>query len=112
MAHVITLSSSADRRSPAGLALAALLHGLVALALWLIATNPPKLPHREEPITVTIEQPPKTVEPPKLPEPPAPPQKAPAPAAPQMFGVPPPAEITADKPSQKSPTAEKAQESM
>ncbi len=69
MAHVITLSSSADRRSPAGIALAALLHGLVVLALWLIATNPPQVPHPEEAIAVTIEQPPpKSVEPPKTPQ--------------------------------------------
>jgi len=114
MAHVITLSSSADRRSPAGIALAALLHGLVALALWLIATNPPKLPHSEEPITVTIEQPPKPIEPPKPVEPPKPPQAAPAEKQqpPQLLGLPPPAEITADKPSQKPSTAAKAQESM
>jgi hypothetical protein len=113
MAHIITLSSSADRRSPAGIALAALLHGLVALALWLIATNPPKLPHPEEPITVTIEQPPpKPVEPPKPPEPSPSPQKAPTPVPPLTLGLPPPAEITADKPSQKPSTAAKAQESM
>jgi TonB family protein len=107
MAHVITLSSRADRWTPAGFALAALLHGLVALALWLIATNPPKLPRPEEPITVTIEQPPK-------PEPPKPPQaaKPETPKAPLLFGLPAPAEIEADKPSQKSSTAEKAQESM
>jgi TonB family protein len=114
MAHVTTLSSRADRWSPAGIALAALLHGLVALALWLIAMNPPKLPHPEEPITVTIEQPPpKPVEQPK-PEPPKPPQTAPAqkpPAAIPPLGVAPPAEIEADKPSQKSSTAAKAQES-
>jgi TonB family protein len=80
----------------------------VALALWLIAMNPPQLPRSEEPIAVTIEQPP-----PK-PEPPKPPQTAPVetPKAPLTLGLPPPAEIEADKPSQKASTAAKAQESM
>jgi len=76
--------------SPAALGSAVLLHGLVALALWWMALDQPQIPSpSENPITVTIEQP-KPQDPPR--EPPL-----------TWMGLPPPAPVTADKPTQVPP---------
>ena len=93
---------------PSAMALAVLLHVLVALALWGIAMHPPRLPQPEMPIDVTFEQP-KPPPPPPAPPKPAPQQKAP-PAPPPKLGLAPPAEITADKPSQAPSRAKEARQ--
>lgn len=95
---------------PSAMMLAVLLHVLVALALWAIAMHPPHLPQPEtppeKPIDITFEKPkPPTPPPPK----PAPQQKA-QPAPPPKLGLAPPADITADKPSQAPSRAKEAQQ--
>jgi TonB family protein len=111
MEHVAGFRSSASARmSPGALALAVLLHVAVALALWWMMVNRPVLPPVEEAIEVTIEKP----KPPDPPPPPEPkPQPKPQPQAqpkpqptPPLQGVPPPAEITADKRSQVAPSGD------
>ena len=113
MTDVVSISSSAPpavhagRMPPSAMALAVLLHVLVALALWAIAMNPPRLTQAETPIDVTFEKP----KPP--PPPPAPPKPAPQkaqPTPPPKLGLAPPAEITADKPSQAPSRAKEAQQ--
>jgi TonB family protein len=98
VAHAVSVSySRSDRMSPSAMGLAALLHALVVLALWGISLNRPE-PPREDAIDVTIEQPKLPEKPPqKPPEPPA----APTPKAPPVTqGLRPPAEMTAEKPTQ------------
>ncbi len=95
--------------SPVALALAILMHALVAAALWWMAQQKPPVPPVEEAITVSFEQP-------KPPEPP-PPEPAPKPPAAQPkqipppqalppidLGVRPPAPVTGDRPTQAPPT--------
>jgi TonB family protein len=107
-------SRTSGRWSPSALALSVLLHGLIIALLWYIAMHPPHLPQQEEPIEVTIEQPPPKLEqPPKPPPPPPPPKpKAEAMPLPPPIGIAPPADIIADKPSQKPSTAKQAQEAL
>lgn len=92
------------------LALAVLLHVAAALALWWMTVNRPPVPPVEEAIEITIEKPkPPDPPPPPPPEPkPQPqPQAQPKPQpAPPLRGVPPPAEITADKRSQVPPSGD------
>lgn len=97
---VIASTASTKRMSPQAVALAVLLHALAALALWWMARHPPQLPPTDVPIEVTIEQPPKPPPPPPVVEKPKPPPPPPPPAPPVKMGIPPPAEITADKPTQ------------
>src|SRR5438105_9480311 len=105
MEHVAGLRSSASTRmSPGALALAVLLHVAAALALWWVMVNRPVPPPVEEAIEITVEKP-KPPDPPPLPEPK--PQPKPQPQAqpkpqptPPLRGMPPPAEITADKRTQ------------
>ncbi|MFI5000515.1 MAG: energy transducer TonB [Reyranellales bacterium] len=109
MAHAPSASSLRfNHMSPPALALAMLLHGLAALALWWMAQHPPQLPPPEVPIEVTVEQ----LKPPPPPPPPPRPPKEQAPAPSVRLGLPPPAAITADKPSQAPSTAERAQEAL
>jgi protein TonB len=115
VAHALSVSSARSARlSPPALALAVLLHALVALALWWISINSPQ-PPAEQPIDITFE-PPKTVEQPKPepPPPPPPPQEAarqpPAPTLPPELGLRPPAPITSDKPTQVPPSGERPNE--
>jgi TonB family protein len=96
--------------SPGALALAVLLHIAAALALWWMTVNRPTPPLVEEAIEVTIEKPkppePPPPEPPK-PQPPPRPQAQPKPQpAPPLQGMPPPAEITADKRTQVPPSGD------
>jgi protein TonB len=100
------LSASASRSNqmaPSGLALAMLLHALVALALWWLAKHPPQLPKNEEPIEISFEKPPEPPKPVAKPEPPKPEQAKPQPTPP--LSIPPPADITADKATQVPPKA-------
>jgi protein TonB len=86
--------------SPSAMILATVLHALAALAVWLIAKNPPRLPPTQDPVEIVFEQPPK-------PEPPKPsPKPEVKPPAPPLFGLPPPADITSDKPTQVPPKAQ------
>lgn len=88
--------------SPFALALAIALHALIVLALVWLAAHQPREPLPETAIEVTVEppkppEPPKPLEPPKVAEPPAP-------AIP--LGLRPPAERTAEKPTQVPRAAE------
>ena len=86
--------------SPPALALAVLLHVVVALALWWMSLNRPDLPPAEEAIEVTVEQP-------KPPEPPPQPEQAPQPPPPPLQqGLSPPAPLTSDRPTQVPPAPE------
>lgn len=91
---VSTFSSRSDRLSPAALALAVLLHGLVVLALWWMSINQPQRALIEEAIEVSLEQPPRP--------PPPPETKSPAPLV--EPGLRPPAPVTADRPTQALPS--------
>lgn len=101
-----------EQMPPQAMALALLVHALVALALWQMGIHRPRLPS-EEPIQVTIEQPrpePPKVEPPK-PEPPKQETaKPPEPTPPVVPGLRPPAEITAENPTQVPPRERQALE--
>jgi len=81
--------------SPAALALAVLLHALVVVALWWLSLDRFHVTPAEEVIEITLEQP-------KPPEPP-PQQQALQTPPPLVEGLRPPAEITADKPTQAMP---------
>ncbi|WP_422033780.1 TonB family protein [Reyranella sp.] len=112
MAHAVSaFSYRSDRISPVALALAILLHALVAAALWWLAHQKPPMPPVEEAITVSFEQPkapePPAPEPPPLP-PAAQPRPVPVPQAqpPVIPGVRPPAPVTADRPTQAPPTSQ------
>lgn len=115
--HAISAEYSGfDRMSPTAAALAVLLHVAVALALWWLPQLTPLHDINEDPIDVTIEQPP----PPPAPEPqpsvlpeakplppPPPPQAAqPAPSksiqAPPL-GLPPPSPTTGETNKQEGP---------
>jgi TonB family protein len=111
MEHVAGLRSSASARmSPGALVLAVLLHVAVALAVWWVMANRPVLPPVQEAIEITIEKP----KPPDPPPPPEPkpqakpqPQAEPKPQSAQpLQGLPPPAEITADKRTQVPPSGD------
>lgn len=80
--------------SPAALALAVLLHALVVLVLWWLSLDRFHVTPAEEVIEITLEQP-------KPPEPP--PQQQALQTPPLVEGLRPPAEITADKPTQAMP---------
>ncbi len=84
--------------SPSALALAALVHGAAALALWWMAQHPPRLPANPEVVDVTFEQP---VKPPPVAKA-LPSESKPLPP---LLGIPPPAAITADKATQVPPKA-------
>lgn len=91
-----TLSHRSDRMSPPALALAVLLHALAILALWWMSVHRPP-PLGEEAVEITFEVP-RTPEPP-----PTPPQQKQAPAvqsAPMPLGLPPPAPLTSNRPTQ------------
>lgn len=95
---VSALSYRSDRMSPPALALAVLLHVLVILALWWMSQQPPAMPG-EEVVEITFEVP-KTPEPP----PPPPPKPQPAVQAPAMpLGIPPPAPLISNRPTQVPP---------
>lgn len=104
--------------SPAAVALAVLLHAMVALALWWVAQEP-KAP-AEPALEVYFERAPKPEEKPpepeqrpeQKPEPPKPePQPQPQPPPPQVMppieALAPPAEIVSDKPTQAPPKGDK-----
>lgn len=106
--------------SPTALALAILLHVLVATALWWLSLQKLPVPPVEEAINVSFEEP-KPPEPAKPQEPPAqqppPPQPAPKPPVvqqtppPPIDAVPPPpAPITADKRTQAPPADQVSKE--
>ena len=103
MEHVASIpSAGSGRMSPEAVALAMLLHALAALALWALAMYRPILVPPEDPVEITLEQP-------KPPDPPPPPQPQPKPTpqpAPPIEALRPPAEITADKPTQVRPSGE------
>ncbi len=100
MAHAISASSyRSDHMSPAALGLAILLHILVVLAIWWLSQDRFHFTPGEEVVEVTLEPLPKE------PEPPPPPQQqsTQAPPPPLIEGLRPPADITADKPTQVPP---------
>lgn len=99
------LAFRAGRMPPSALMLAVLLHALVALALWGISLHKPRLPPPDAPIDVTLEQP-------KPKPPPMAPPKESRPAPPPIAGLAPPAEITADKPSQVPSKAKQSQQAL
>ena len=99
------LALRAGRMPPSALMLAGLLHALVALALWGISLHKPRLPPPDAPIDVTLEQP-------KPKPPPMAPPKESRPAPPPIAGLAPPAEITADKPSQVPSKAKQSQQAL
>lgn len=114
MVHDVSVSLfsfRSGRMPPSALMLAVLLHALVALALWQLAVHGPRLPLPETPIDVTFEQPKPKPTPKPPPPPPAPPAKT-APAPPPTAGLAPPAEITADKPSQAPSKAKQSQQAL
>src|SRR5579871_6429806 len=101
MDHVASVpSATSGRMRPEALGLALVLHAAAALALWYLAAHAPTILPKEDPIEVTIEKPP-----PK-PPPPPPPQAPPKAIPPPLGGVPPPADITADKRTQVRPSGE------
>src|SRR5688572_13569992 len=99
MEHVASIPSAASgRMSPEAVALAILLHALAALSLWWLAVYRPIMVPPVDPVEITLEQPK---------PPPPPPQSQPKPIpqpAPPIEGLRPPAEITADKPTQVRPS--------
>jgi len=104
MSHAASaLSLRSERMPPAALALAVVLHGVLALALWWISVHRAALPAAPDPIEVTIEQPPPPKEPP--PQPAA--KETPPPAPPPTLGLRPPGEIISDKPTQVYSTPER-----
>lgn len=113
MEHVAGLPSSASRRVlPGALTLAVLLHLLAGLGIWAITSNQPAAPPVEEAIDVTIEAPKRPDPPPPKPEQQPPPQAQPKPQpkaqpAPPLQGLPPPAEITADRRTQVPPSGDR-----
>lgn len=100
--------------SPAAVALAVLLHALVALALWWVAQEP-KAP--AEPALEVYFEPPKPAEKPPEPEqkpeakpepqPQPQPQQQQPPPLPPIEALRPPAEIVSDKPTQAPPKGDK-----
>jgi TonB family protein len=111
VAHAVSaFSFRSERISPAAVALAVLLHALAMLALWAISLSPPKQAD-EEPIDITFEQPkPEPPQPPPPKQAEKPPQPKPTPAPPPPPGLRPPADITADKPTQVPPSGDKPTE--
>ncbi len=101
--------------SPVALALAILLHALVAATLWWLAQQKPPVPPVEEAITVSFEQP-KPPDPPPPEPPPRPPvaepKQVPLPKTlpPINLGVRPPAPVTGDRPTQAPPTDQVSKE--
>ena len=95
------LSHRSDRMSPPALALAVLLHALAILALWWMSVHRPP-PLGEEAVEITFEVP-KTPEPPPPPAPPQPKQAPAAQSAPMPLGMPPPAPLTSNRPTQVPP---------
>lgn len=94
MAHAVSASSfRSDRMSPAALVLAILLHALVIAVIWWLSQDRFNFAPGEDVVEVTIEQPE-----PEPPPPPAAPQQALPP--PPIEGLRPPADITAEKPTQ------------
>ena len=78
-----------------------LLHALVILALWWMSVHRPPTPG-EEAVEVTFEIP-KTPEPPSPQPSPQPKQAPPVQAAPMPLGLPPPAPLTSNRPTQVLP---------
>jgi protein TonB len=96
--------------SPVAVALAVLLHAMVALVLWWVAQHRP-LKSLEDVLEVTIEQ----VKPPEPPPPPPPePPKAEAPpeVMPPIEGLRPPADIVSDKPTQAPPKGDQPKDAL
>ncbi len=103
--------------SPAAVALAVLLHALVALALWWVAQEPkapaePALEVYFEPAPKPEEKPPEPEQrPEQKPEPKPEPQPQPQPPPPQVIqpieALRPPADIVSDKPTQAPPKGDK-----
>jgi len=88
--------------APEAVALAVVLHGVAALALWWLAEHAPTIQPEVRPIEVTIERS-------KPPEPPPPPPQAqpkPLPPPPPVEGIKPPAEKEADKATSVRPSGE------
>ena len=85
--------------SPAALGLAILLHILVVLAIWWLSQDRFHFTPGEEVVEVTLEPLPK----PEPPPPPPPQQQAMQAPPPPIDGLRPPADITADKPTQVPP---------
>ncbi len=84
--------------SPPALALAVLLHALVILALWWMSVHRPP-PPGEEVVEVTFDIP-KTPEPPSPPPAPQPKQAPAVQSAPTPLGLPPPAPLISNRPTQ------------
>ncbi len=98
MVHAVSASYlRSEHISPPALALAVLLHAMLALALWGLSHYQPFMPPAQDPIEVTIEKPQPPAKPPetKLELPPPPP-----PLPPVIEGLQPPAPIVSDKPTQ------------
>ncbi|MBY0317619.1 MAG: TonB family protein [Reyranella sp.] len=102
--------------SPAAVALAVLLHAMVALGLWWLAQEPkapaePALEVYFEPAPKPEEKPPEPEQKPEPPKPEPQPQPQPQPPPPQVIppieALAPPAEIVADKPTQAPPKGDK-----
>lgn len=92
MAHAISASSyRSDQMSPAAVGLAILLHLLAVAAIWWLSQDRFHFTPGEEVVEVTLEPLPKS-------EPPPPPLLQPQ--MPLFEGLRPPADITADKPTQ------------
>lgn len=90
-----------ERMPPQAMALALLIHALVALALWQMNQQSKRMPPLPDPVEITIDQPPPQlpkVEPPKAEEP-----KPSQPTPPVTPGLRPPAELTAENPTQVKP---------
>lgn len=104
MAHAISASSyRSDHMSPAALGLAILLHILVVLAIWWLSQDRFHFTPGEEVVEVTLEPLPKLE--PEPPPPPPPQQQAMQAPPPPIDGLRPPADITADRPTQVLPPA-------
>ncbi len=106
MTHDVSLSyARSEQMSPAAMALAGLLHGLVALALFYISPLRP-VEHFENAINITMDAPVTPPTPAEEPKPeqqamaapvPPPPAPAPQPSGPPIrLGLPPPAPTTTD----------------
>jgi len=100
--------------SPAAVALAVLLHALVALSLWWMAQEP-KAP-AEQALEVYFE-PPKPAEPEPKPEPQPKPEQKPEPQQkqepmPPIEGLKPPADIISDKPTQAPPKGDQPKDAQ
>ena len=92
--------------APEAVGLAVLVHVVAGLGLWWVALHRPPIAPLPDPVDIVIEQPKSAETPPPPPPPPQQARKPPEPQAAPPEGLAPEAERTADKRSQRPPSAD------